>query len=230
MFILGFVLRWLKRLLIIFVVFSIIGVLLFRFIPIPFTPFMVYKTIEQVSGGKGFRWHKTWVPLKEVSKQVPRALMAAEDQHFLEHHGFDFDAIKKAYKNNEKGKRVKGASTISQQTAKNVFLWPGRNWVRKGLEAWFTFLIELFWSKERIMEVYINVIEMGQGLYGIEAASREYYKKSSAQLTKGEAAMIACILPNPVLYSPLNPNARIYRKHKRVLQNMSRVKMPQWGK
>jgi monofunctional biosynthetic peptidoglycan transglycosylase len=157
-------------------------------------------------------------------------MLAAEDQNFINHNGFDFEAIKKAYKNNEKGRRIKGASTISQQTAKNVFLWPGRTWIRKGLEAWFTMLIELFWSKERIMEVYVNVIEMGQGVYGIEAAAKEYYNKSSADLSKGEAAMIASILPNPVLYSPLHPDPKIYRKQKRVLLNMSKIKGIDWGK
>ena len=191
---------------------------------------MVVRTIEQVSEGKGFRWHKKWVPLQQISKNVPKAMLAAEDQNFLEHNGFDFEAIKKAYKSNEKGRRVKGASTISQQTAKNVFLWPGRTWVRKGLEAWFTILIELFWSKERIMEVYVNVIEMGQGIYGIEAASREYYNKSSAELSRGEAAMIASILPNPILYSPMHPDPKIFRKQKRVLGNMSKLKGPGWGK
>ena len=203
---------------------------MFRFIPVPFTPFMVVKTIEQVSDGKGFRWHKEWVPLSQISKHVPKAMLAAEDQNFINHNGFDFEAIKKAYKNNEKGRRIKGASTISQQTAKNVFLWPGRTWIRKGLEAWFTMLIELFWSKERIMEVYVNVIEMGQGVYGIEAAAKEYYNKSSADLSKGEAAMIASILPNPVLYSPLHPDSKIYRKQKRVLLNMSKIKGIDWGK
>ena len=203
---------------------------MFRFIPVPFTPFMVVKTIEQVSDGKGFRWHKEWVPLSQISKHVPKAMLAAEDQNFINHNGFDFEAIKKAYKNNEKGRRIKGASTISQQTAKNVFLWPGRTWIRKGLEAWFTMLIELFWSKERIMEVYVNVIEMGQGVYGIEAAAKEYYNKSSADLSKGEAAMIASILPNPVLYSPLHPDPKIYRKQKRVLLNMSKIKGIDWGK
>jgi monofunctional biosynthetic peptidoglycan transglycosylase len=191
---------------------------------------MVVKTIEQVSDGKGFRWHKEWVPLSQISKHVPKAMLAAEDQNFINHNGFDFEAIKKAYKNNEKGRRIKGASTISQQTAKNVFLWPGRTWIRKGLEAWFTMLIELFWSKERIMEVYVNVIEMGQGVYGIEAAAKEYYNKSSADLSKGEAAMIASILPNPVLYSPLHPDPKIYRKQKRVLLNMSKIKGIDWGK
>ena len=230
MIILGIIFKWIKRLLILFIACSLIGVLLFRFIPVPFTPFMVVRTIEQVSEGKGFRWHKKWVPLQQISKNVPKAMLAAEDQNFLEHNGFDFEAIKKAYKSNEKGRRVKGASTISQQTAKNVFLWPGRTWVRKGLEAWFTILIELFWSKERIMEVYVNVIEMGQGIYGIEAASREYYNKSSAELSRGEAAMIASILPNPILYSPMHPDPKIFRKQKRVLGNMSKLKGPGWGK
>lgn len=191
---------------------------------------MVVKSIEQVSDGKGFRWHKKWVPLSQISANVPKAMLAAEDQNFINHNGFDFEAIKKAYKNNEKGKRIKGASTISQQTAKNVFLWPGRTWIRKGLEAWFTVLIELFWSKERIMEVYVNVIEMGQGVYGIEAAAKEYYNKSSADLSKGEAAMIASILPNPILYSPLHPDPKIYKKQKRVLLNMSKIKGLNWGK
>jgi monofunctional biosynthetic peptidoglycan transglycosylase len=152
--------------------------------------------------------------------------MASEDQKFYEHNGFDWEAIKKAYEYNAKKKRkrpIKGASTISQQTAKNVFLWPGRSWVRKGFEVYFTFLIELFWSKERIMEVYLNVIEMGDGVYGAEAASQTYFKKPASKLTKDNAAAIAAILPNPRKYSASKPGPYIQQRKEWIKRNMGYV-------
>nr|WP_321221388.1 monofunctional biosynthetic peptidoglycan transglycosylase [uncultured Psychroserpens sp.] len=188
-------------------VFSIVIVIVFKWVPVPITPLMVIKNIEQNDTSKK-GWEHNWVPIEEISKNIQLAVICSEDQNFLKHHGFDVKAIEKAYEHNKKGKRLKGASSISQQTAKNVFLWPQRSWLRKGLETYFTFLIELIWSKERIMEVYLNSIEMGPGIYGVEAASQYWFKKSASKLTKQEAAAIASILPNPLRYRA-NP-ATIY--------------------
>lgn len=168
------------------------------------TSLMVIRSIEQTDDNiKG--WKHDWVPIEEISTNLQLAVICSEDQNFLKHHGFDIKAIEKAYENNKKGNKIKGASTISQQTAKNVFLWPNRSWLRKGLETYFTFLIELIWNKERIMEVYLNSIEMGPGIYGAEAASQYWFNKSASKLTPYEAAAIASILPNPLRYKA-NPS------------------------
>ena len=161
-----------KRIVIWFFILSVFSVILFRFVPVPLTPLMLIRCVEQKFDGRPMQMQKDWVPLEQISPAMPLAAIAAEDQNFEDHFGFDLKAIQKAEKYNEKhkGKRLKGASTISQQTSKNVFLWPSRSYIRKGFEVYFTFLIEVFWSKKRIMEVYLNVIEMGDGIYGIEAA------------------------------------------------------------
>jgi monofunctional biosynthetic peptidoglycan transglycosylase len=221
--------RFIKRLLLLFLVLSVGSVILFRFVPVPFTPLMFSRAMETYSEGPGFGWKKEWVPLSDLPASVSHAMICAEDSRFEEHWGFDFTAIKKAMKQNERGKKVKGASTITQQTAKNLFLWQGRTWLRKGLEAYFTVLLEIFWSKERIMEVYVNIIEMGNGVYGIQAASQTYYKKDASRLRPGEAAMIASILPNPRKWSPLKPSAMIFRKQQRVLKSMQKTRAPEWA-
>ena len=151
------------------------------------------------------------------------AVIASEDNLFTQHNGFSIDDIKKAYEHNKKGKRVRGGSTISQQTAKNVFLWPKRSWLRKGLEAYFTVLIEFFWPKHRIIEVYLNIIETGNCIYGVEAASREYFKKSASKLTRSEAALIAVCLPNPRKYSPANPSSYISRSKNQIVSLMGKL-------
>jgi len=168
---------------------------------------------------------KDWTSLEDMSSAMPLAVMAAEDQNFEEHFGFDFKAIQKAGQYNErhKGKKLKGASTISQQTAKNVFLFPARSWIRKGFEVYFTFLIEVCWSKKRIMEVYLNVIEMGEGIYGAEAASQEYFHKPAKKLSIREASLIAAVLPNPRFWSPAKPSAYIQRKSGRIMYFMSQL-------
>ncbi|MGZ0015791.1 monofunctional biosynthetic peptidoglycan transglycosylase [Yeosuana sp. AK3] len=181
-------------------IFSIVLVLLFKWVPVPITPLMLIRNIEQVQNDKAFVLKHDWVPIEAISKNLQLAVICSEDQNFLNHHGFDMKAIEKAMDYNKNGKRLRGASTISQQAAKNVFLWPQRSWFRKGLEAYFTFLIELFWSKERIMEVYLNSIEMGNGIYGVEEASKYWFKKPAIKLNKNEAAAIAAILPNPLKY------------------------------
>ena len=208
-----------------FFAISIVLVILFRWIPIPYTPLMAIRAIENKSAGKEMVLSHDWVPIEEISPNIQKAVIASEDGTFLTHYGFDFSAIQKAVKNNSKGKRLKGGSTISQQTAKNIFLWQGRSYLRKGLEAYFTVLIEIFWSKERIMEVYLNSIEMGNGVYGIEAASQHWYRKSANDLTKFEAAGIAAILPNPRKYKATNSSSYIERRKSRIVKHMRYVKL-----
>jgi len=166
---------------------------------------------------------RDWVRLKNISPAMVQAVVASEDNNFLEHYGIDFEAVKKARELNKKRKRLIGASTISQQTAKNVFLWPDRTWLRKGLEVYFTGLIEIFWGKRRIMEVYLNVIEMGDGIYGVEIASQRYFHKQASSLTRPEAALIAAVLPNPRRWSPAAPTAYIQRKQQRILRVMNQI-------
>lgn len=211
---------FLKFLLAMFL-FSLVSTVLFRFVPVPVTPLMISRYFEMEDG----HIEKDWKSLDEISRQMPLAVIASEDQKFEDHYGFDLEAIEKAveYNQKHKGKKIKGASTISQQTAKNVFLWQGRSWLRKGLEVYFTFLIELLWSKERIMEVYLNVIEMGPGIYGAEAAAQYYFHKPAAKLTASEAALIAAILPNPLRWSASKPSPYIRRKKIWIMRNMKRM-------
>lgn len=203
-----------------FLAISIVLVILFRWIPIYVTPLMVIRMVEQKMDGKETKLDKTWVPLEKISPHLQLAVVCSEDQNFLKHNGFDFGAIKKAIEHNKKGKKKRGASTISQQTAKNVFLWDGRSWLRKGFEVYFTFLIETFWSKERIMEVYLNVIEMGPGIYGAEAASQSYFKKSAIKISKQQAATISSILPSPLKYNARKPSVFLQGRINWTLQQM----------
>ncbi|MCX6172915.1 MAG: monofunctional biosynthetic peptidoglycan transglycosylase [Flavobacterium sp.] len=202
---------------------SILSVIIFKWVPIPFTPLMVIRIIEFKSDNQDAIYSHDWVPLEEISTNLQKAVIASEDGNFLKHNGFDFEAMQKAFKNNQKGKKLKGGSTISQQTAKNIFLWQGRSYIRKGLEAYFTVLIELIWGKERIMEVYLNSIEMGNGVYGAEAATQYWYRKSAASLTKREAAGIAAILPNPRKYKATNSSSYIERRKDRIMRVMRHV-------
>lgn len=218
--------RILFRICLGFLGLSIFSVIIFRFIPIPITPLMILRCMEQFTEGKDLALHKDWTCLEKISPVMPLAVIAAEDQNFEEHFGFDLEAIKKAesYNDKHKGKRLKGASTISQQTAKNLFLWPSRSWIRKGFEVYFTFLIEVLWSKKRIMEVYLNVIETGNGIYGVEAASQIYFKKPSSKLSINESARLAAILPNPLNWSPVNPSQRVARKAGRIVHFIGKLK------
>lgn len=161
--------------------------------------------------------------MDQISPNLVQAVVASEDNRFMDHFGFDFDAIEKARIHNEHSRRKHGASTITQQTAKNVFLWQGRTWVRKGFEAYFTLLIEIFWSKERIMEVYLNVIEMGPGIYGAEAASQKYFGHSAKNLTRAEAALIAAALPDPLKRNPARPSPYLRKRQEQILRNMSNI-------
>lgn len=199
---------------------SILFVLIFKFVPVPITPLMVIRVLEQKMEGKEAILSHTWVPIEDISMNLQKAVIASEDQKFLTHYGFDVEAIQKARKSNAKGKKIRGGSTISQQTAKNVFLWPGRSYIRKGFEAYFTLLIEFIWGKERIMEVYLNSIEMGNGVYGAQEASRVWYRKEAQNLSKYEAAGIAAILPNPRVFKASNSSNYIERRKNRILRQM----------
>lgn len=202
----GKVLRFILKTILWFIALSVLWVLVYRFVPVPYTSLMAIRSFE---GGKDFSLTHKWVPLDEIAPSLQLAVVASEDQRFLSHNGFDQAAIQKAIEHNKKGKRKRGASSISQQTAKNVFLWPARSWFRKGLEAYFTFLIETFWPKERILEVYLNSIEMGNGVFGAEAASQYWFKKPAKSLSPANAAAIAAILPNPREYKANPPTKYI---------------------
>lgn len=204
-----------------FFVLSIVSVIVYRWVPVPITPLMLIRDVEQLKNGKGVTMEHDWVPLKEISPKLQLAVVCSEDQNYLKHFGVDWGAIQKAMEENEKGKRVRGGSTITQQTAKNVFLWQGRSYLRKGLELWFTLLIEVFWSKERIMEVYLNSIEMGNGIYGAEAASQHWFHKSAKKLSKDEAAAIAAILPNPLRYKANPASSYIVQRKAWIKQQMN---------
>ncbi len=215
--------RWLWKAFLWFLGLSIFTVIVFKWVPIPITPLMITRAIENKIDGNDAVLSHDWVPLEEISPNLQKAVIASEDGNFLKHNGFDFSAMQKAFKNNQKGRRLKGGSTISQQTAKNVFLWQGRSYVRKGLEAYFTVLIELIWGKERIMEVYLNSIEMGNGVYGAQEASRVWYRTSAINLTKREAAGIAAFLPNPRKFKASNSSSYIERRKDRIMRNMRHI-------
>lgn len=202
---------------------SVFLVILFKFVPVPFTPLMIIRSIEQKLAGKEMTCSHDWVSIDEMSKNFPKAVLASEDGNFIKHNGFDFKAMQKAFKSNNRGRKLKGGSTISQQTAKNVFLWQGRSYVRKGFEAYFTFLIELVWGKKRIMEVYLNSIEMGDGVYGVQAAAQHWYGKNAADVTQIQAAGIAAILPNPRKYKASNSSNYINLRKAKIVRVMRRV-------
>ncbi|WP_310589866.1 monofunctional biosynthetic peptidoglycan transglycosylase [Dyadobacter sp. CY343] len=206
------------RLLLLFFGISIIWVVILRFLPVWVTPYMLSRKIEAFREDKETELFHDWEPYENISKEVALAVIASEDQNFPRHWGFDFDQIYNAV--TEKRKRARGASTISQQVAKNIFLWHGRSYIRKGLEAYFTVLIELIWDKERILEVYLNVAEMGEMTFGVEAASQRYYKKSAQNLTRYEAARIAAVLPNPIRFSIKNPSGYVNKRTGQIVRQM----------
>jgi len=212
--------KFLKWTLIAFFGTSILAVLAYRWWPVPCSPLMFIRCAQQVQHGESLKMKHQWVPLDSISPHLPLAVWSSEDQNFLNHNGFDFNQIKAAIKEKADGKRERGASTISQQTAKNVFLWPSHSWLRKGLETYFTVLIETFWSKQRIMEVYLNTIEMGDGIYGAEAVAMEHFGCQAKNLTRNQCAMIAVSLPNPVRMNSANPTPYMYRRQSWVLRQM----------
>lgn len=212
------VIRWALAL---FFSSTILAVVAYRFIPVYITPLMVIRCFQQMADGQTIKMHHHWVSLDDVSPHLPVAVMASEDQRFLIHHGFDFDAIKHAARHNRSGEgRKMGASTISQQTAKNVFLWPGRSWTRKGFEVYFTALIEILWGKHRIMEVYLNSIEMGDGIYGADAVAKHHFGKIASELSRSECALIAATLPNPRKFDSSSPSAYIRARRGKIEREM----------
>ncbi len=209
------IVRWT---LVLFFATTVFAVVAYRFVPVYLTPLMVLRCVQH--GNVTIRHH--WVPLEKMSRYLPVAVMASEDQRFLLHHGFDYDAIEKAARHNLKNKagKKRGASTISQQTAKNVFLWPGRSWLRKGLEVYFTALIEMMWSKQRIMEVYLNSIEMGEQIYGADAVAYRHFGKTAAELTRSDCALIAATLPNPIRFSSKAPSSYMRQRQHKIEHEM----------
>jgi monofunctional biosynthetic peptidoglycan transglycosylase len=219
------IVKWTKWIVVAFFASTILSVIAYRFVPVYFTPLMFIRCGQQMAAGETLKLRHHWVSLEKISPSLPVAVMASEDQRFLEHHGFDFKAIEHAARRNMEHpeKRRLGASTISQQTAKNVFLWPGRSWVRKGFEAYFTVLIELFWSKQRIMEVYLNSIEMGDGIYGADAVAEWHFHCQAADLSRSQCALIAATLPNPRKFSSANPSTYMQKRQKKIMHEMKFV-------
>ena len=217
--------KWFGILILSYIILTLFLTLLYKFVNPPITFLMVQRCFEQTfDDNRKLRLKKDWVSFEEISPNMVKAAMAAEDNRFRNHNGFDFEEIKRAREDAKRsGKRPRGASTISQQTAKNVFLWHGRNYLRKGLEVYQTVLIEAIWSKERIMEVYLNVVELGDGIYGVEAAAQHYFGVSANKLTKHQAALLASALPNPLKRNPASPDRRLNRKANRVMFLMNKV-------
>lgn len=209
-------------------VFSLLWVLVLKWVPVYFTPLMISRSIE-FRHDKNFRTVKEWRPLESISPEMRMAVIASEDNLFTSHHGFDWEQVRKAIDDHQKrGRRLRGASTISQQTAKNVFLLPAHNMFRKGLEAYFTVLIELVWGKERILEVYLNVAETGRGLYGTQAAARTYFNRDASGLTRRQACLIAACLPNPLKRSPANPSSYVSGRAGEISRNIGNLNYPEW--
>lgn len=220
---------WTRNILIFFFVSSILAVFALKWVPVYRTPLMYIRYCQQWTDGKDPVIEHQWVDLDQISHNLPLAAMGGEDTHFTEHHGFEEKEILKARLEKLQGGRERGASTISQQTAKNVFLWPGHSWIRKGLEVYFTILIENIWGKERIMEVYLNSIEMGDGIYGAQACAQLKFHKDARDLTRNECATIAATFPNPLVRDSANPNATVRKHAKRIKREMNAVKDPHWG-
>lgn len=212
------VFRFLLKCCVWFVILTVLWVVIYRYVPIYYTPLMAIRSLENTEKPSTFKHN--WVDIEDISIHLQKAVICSEDQKFVNHNGFDIEAIEKAYQNNKKSKRIKGASTISQQTAKNVFLWPNRSWLRKGLETYFTFLIEKLWSKERILEVYLNSIEMGNGVYGAEAASQHWFGTSAKRLNINQSAAIAAILPNPRRYKAQPVTSYISARKQWIIKQM----------
>lgn len=217
------ILVWGRTIILFLFASSILAVVAYKFVPVYYTPLMFVRLFDQFQEGKPLKLEHKWVPISQIAQPLVQAVVASEDNLFLDHNGFDIDQIQKARKEAEKGKRVRGASTISQQTAKNVFLWQGKSYFRKALEAYFTLLIEWVWGKERIMEVYLNSIEMGDGIYGAEAVAKAHFNKPAYKLTSGEAALIAASLPNPIRFNSGKPSPYMLKRQGKILSLMGKL-------
>ncbi len=217
----GRLLKWIVLTIVGCVVLSALVVLSFRWIDPPTSAFMLETRLRATSeGDRTYRTDYEWVNLERISPHAAIAVIASEDQQFPFHTGFDLNSIRESVRASERGKKLRGASTISQQVAKNLFLWNGRSFVRKGVEAWMTVLIELTWPKERILEVYLNIVELGRGIYGMEAAARRFYHKPAARLTSSEAAVLAAVLPNPIRMHADRPSAYVLERRDWILGQM----------
>ena len=213
--------RWVLVAVLAWIVLTVVPVLLLRWIPPATSAFMLEARVEALRAGeRGYRTDYRWVSLERISPHAAIAVIASEDQTFPFNYGFDFHSIRGAVRAAQRGKRLRGASTISQQVARNLFLWPGRSFVRKGVEAYFTVLLEALWPKERILEVYLNVAQFGRGIYGVEAAARRFYREPAARLTPGQAAMLAAVLPNPVHWHVDRPSRFVAWKQQWILTQM----------
>ena len=207
----------------VFTVGSVALVLLLRWVPPPASSFIAQSWLSALWAGESAAFRYDWTPLATISPHAALAVIAAEDQRFPDHFGFDFVEIQDALEDQDEGKPLRGASTLSQQVAKNLFLWPGRSFIRKGLEVWFTVLLELLWSKQRILEVYLNIAEFGEYTFGVEAASRRFFNKPAARLTADEAARLAAVLPNPLRYRVDRPSAYVLQRQRRIERQMRQL-------
>lgn len=219
-------LRITKKVILWFFALSIAWVILLRFIPVYFTPLMVIRSVQFAVKGEKVPFRHKWVSYEDISDNLKRAVIASEDQRFFDHNGFDKVQIEKAIKENKKRKRPRGASTISQQTAKNVFLWSHSSWFRKGLEVYFTGLIEICWSKKRILEVYLNCMETGKGIYGAEAVAKAHFGTSAAKLSATQSALVAATLPNPLVMNSAKPSLYVKSRQNHILRQMNNISLP----
>lgn len=221
----GRLLFWFKRLIQVVLLLWGAGILLFSFLPVPFSAVMVEKQLGAwFSGNFSYVAHQDWVSMDEISPYMALAVIAAEDQKFPEHWGFDLNAISSAFSYNEnQSNRIRGASTLSQQTAKNLFLWSGRSWIRKGLEAGLTLGIEVVWTKRRILTVYLNIAEFGEGVFGVEEAAQRYFGKSAKNLTAGESARLAAVLPNPIRFKANKPSGYVIQRQNWIMRQMNQL-------
>lgn len=226
----SFLKKWILRLLIFFFVSTIFATACYRFVPVYITPLMVIRCAEQAFAGDKLILHHNWTPLDNISRHLPQAVIASEDNRFMEHNGIDFEAIKQAKKENRYRRSPRGASTISQQTAKNVFLWPKSSWLRKGFEVYFTFLIENIWNKRRIMEVYVNSIEMGKGIYGAEAVAKYNFNTTASKLSRSQCALIAATLPNPRRFNSARPSNYIIGRQHKIMSLMNMLEQYDFNK
>ena len=206
-----------------FVTFSLGLIILLRFVAPPVSALMIERRLDSWTSGRKYSSQYEWVGFDRIARPMASAVIASEDQNFLHHYGFDLGAIERAIDHDEKSRRLRGGSTLTQQTAKNLFLWPDRTWVRKGLEAYFTVLMETCWGKRRILETYLNIVEFGDGVYGVEAASERYFHKSAARLTPEDAAVLAAVLPNPRRLRPNAPSRYLRERQQWILQQMRQL-------
>jgi len=217
------ILRFFLKCLLVLLLATVGIVALFRFVNPPFSALMIERHAAASWAGKKYSSRYEWVPFDRIAPAAGLAVIASEDQNFARHHGFDMQAIEKAIDHNDENKRIRGASTLTQQTAKNVFLWPGRTWLRKGIEAYFTVLLESLWSKRRILEVYLNIAEFGDNVYGVEAASQQFFHKPASRLTREEAALLVATLPDPHRLKPYAPSAYLRERQQWILQQMDQL-------